>query len=195
MIEAGTGFSGKMLAKKNWRRRLIPPAAVVAGLAGPAFAASEPDQDVPADAGLGATIKKLLPVGKNGHLDAVRKALDHGDTDAALDDLRPLAEKGDTKAQVLLGDLFLKGQGVPHNYSMAWQWYQRAALAGNAQAQFKLANMYRKGLGVPYYLSKAVEWYGRAAEQDYVEAQYMLGLIHSGRFGGAWRDPRKVVQV
>ena len=107
----------------------------------------------------------------------------------------PLAEKGDTKAQVLLGDLFLKGQGVPHNYSMAWQWYQRAALAGNAQAQFKLANMYRKGLGVPYYLSKAVEWYGRAAEQDYVEAQYMLGLIHSGRFGGAWRDPRKVVQV
>ena len=189
MIEAGTGFSGKMLAKKNCRRRLILPAAVVAGLvglAGPAFAASEPGQDAPADAGLGATIEKLLPVGKNGNLDAVRKALGRGDTDAALDDLRPLAEKGDTKAQILLGDLFLKGQGVPHNYSMAWQWYQRAALAGNAQAQFKLANMYRKGLGVPYYLSKAVEWYGRAAEQDHVEAQYMLGLIHSGRFGGAF---------
>ncbi len=175
-----------MLAKKNWRRRLILPAAVVAGLAGPAFAASEPGQDAPSDAGLGATIKKLLPFGKNGHLDAVRKALNRGDTDAALDDLRPLAEKGDTKAQILLGDLFFKGQGVPHNYSMAWQWYKRAALAGNAQAQFKLGNMYRKGLGVPYYLSKAVEWYVLAAEQDHVEAQYMLGLIHSGRFGGAF---------
>ena len=155
-------------------------------LISPVFAASEPGQDAPADAGLGATIEKLLPVGKNGHLDAVRKAFDRGDTDAALDDLRPLAEKGDTKAQILLGDLFFTGKGVPHNYSMAWQWYQRAAHAGNAQAQFKLANMYRKGLGVPYYLSKAVEWYGRAAEQDHVEAQYMLGLIHSGRFGGAF---------
>ncbi len=159
MIEAEVGFSRKMLAKKNWHRRLILPAAVIAGLAGPALAASVPGQDAPSDTGLGAVIKRLLPVGKDGHLDAVREALDRGDTDAALGDLRPLADKGDSKAQILLGDLFFKGQGVLHNYSMAWQWYKRAATNGDAEAQFKIGTMYQKGLGVPYYLSKAFEWY------------------------------------
>jgi uncharacterized protein len=40
-----------------------------------------------------------------------------------------------------LGDLYASGHGVPQNYSMARQWFERAATAGNADAQANLRTL------------------------------------------------------
>src|SRR6059036_188545 len=58
------------------------------------------------------------------------------------------ADSGDADAQVNLGQLYAKGEGVPQDFPQARQWYQKAATQGNAQAQVNLGEMYRSE-GVP----------------------------------------------
>ena len=111
-------------------------------------------------------------------IDAVNAALDRGDNAAALEELRPLADQGETGAQVLLGDLYYQGIGVPANYSLAWTWYNRAATNEDATGQYKLGKMYWDGIGVPRDDDKAVEWYEAAATGGHVQAQIDLGYIY-----------------
>jgi TPR repeat protein len=47
-----------------------------------------------------------------------------GDCATALRKWRPLAERGDTEAQVRLGVLFANSQGGPQDYVQAHQWYE-----------------------------------------------------------------------
>jgi len=101
----------------------------------------------------------------------LREAIEAGGNKAAVSKLRSLASKGNTQAQILLGDLHMTGDGVIHNYSMAVTWYRQAAEAGDADAQFKLSGMYRDNLGVPRYMAKAREWMKRAAESGHPMAR------------------------
>ena len=75
-------------------------------------------------------------------------AYDSGDFATALREWRPLAEKGDARAQYNLGLMYESGLGVPQDYKTAVKWYTLAAEQGDADAQFNLGWMYRKGLGV-----------------------------------------------
>jgi len=59
----------------------------------------------------------------------------------------PLAEQGDTDAQVSLGDVYQFLFKNPQ-YSEAAQWYQRAADENNKTALMRLALLYEKGRGV-----------------------------------------------
>ncbi len=111
-------------------------------------------------------------------MDAVNAALDRGDNVAALEELRPLADQGEADAQVLLGDLYFQGIGLPANYSLAWTWYNRAALNDDPIGQYKLGKMYWDGIGVPRDDTKAVEWYESAAAGGHVQAQIDLGYIY-----------------
>ena len=82
-----------------------------------------------------------------------------GDYATALRLLRPLAEQGLAKAQILLGVMYARGQGVAQNYGEAMKWYRRAADQGDAAAQTALGAMYANGLGVPQDQAKAMEWF------------------------------------
>ncbi len=97
-----------------------------------------------------------------------------GKNKAAIGDLKALAAKNNVEAQVYLGDLYMKGVGVYQNYSMAWNWYERAAEKNHAGAQFKLAMMYRDGRGAPLYPEKSAEWLNKAARQGHGEARAFL---------------------
>ncbi len=97
-----------------------------------------------------------------------------GKNEAAVIQLKILAQKNKTEAQVFLGDLYMKGVGVYKNFSMAWNWYKRAAERGHAEAQFKLGKMYRDGKGAPIYLEKSTEWLNSAARQGHGEARALL---------------------
>ena len=59
----------------------------------------------------------------------------------------PLAEQGDADAQVLLGEMYDKGQGVPQDYKESIKWYRLSAEQGDAIAQYNLGVMYGKGHG------------------------------------------------
>ena len=92
--------------------------------------------------------------------------------------LKPLAEKGNDKAQYNLGIMYGKGQGVPKDDTEAVKWFRKAAEQGIPKAQFNLGIMYEKGQGVPQDYAEAVKWLHRAAEHGYPKAQYNLGFLY-----------------
>ena len=121
------------------------------------------------------------------------KAYNRGDYETAYRLIKPLAEQGLPEAQVNLGLMYDRGQGVPQDYAEALKWYRKAAEQGNAkavkwcrkaaeqgnaEAQYNLGIMYDKRLGVPQDYAEAVKWYRKAAEQGFAEAQTNLGIMY-----------------
>lgn len=110
------------------------------------------------------------------------KAYIRDDYATAIENFRPLAERGIVKAQYFLGVMYDNGEGVLQDYNKAFQWYRRAAEQGDIAAQHFLGMMYEQGEGVPKDDNEAVQWYRRAAEQGYASAQYNLGnMLSNGR--------------
>jgi uncharacterized protein len=73
-----------------------------------------------------------------------------GDYATALREWRPLAERGDVRAQAMLGGLYHDGKGVPQDYAHARQWFLKAAVQEFADAERYLGDFYLHGLGVEY---------------------------------------------
>jgi TPR repeat protein len=92
----------------------------------------------------------------------------------AASDIRPLAVKGDSTAQLQLATLYYQGKGVKQDYSQAFLWYRRAAQQGDADAQYSLGNMYLMGEGIKQDDYQARQWYEKAAEQGHEGAQHNL---------------------
>jgi hypothetical protein len=61
-------------------------------------------------------------------------ALARGDYAVALAIFRPLAEGGNTRAQVRLAEMYASGYGVKRNYNQAYIWYSLGARGGNTAA-------------------------------------------------------------
>jgi TPR repeat protein len=95
------------------------------------------------------------------------------------DELRNKAEKGDIDAQINLGRLYVRGEGVPKDEAEAVKWFRKAAYQGNDRGELFLGIMYYNGLGVPKDEAEAVKWYRKAAEQGNADAQYTLGFVYS----------------
>jgi len=84
---------------------------------------------------------------------------------------RKAADQGHSGAQVALGDMYYKGEGVAKDYAEAVKWFRKAAEQGNSYAQFSLGWMYAKGGGVAKDEAEAVKWYRMAAKQGEANAQ------------------------
>ena len=97
---------------------------------------------------------------------------------AKLADL--LANRGDPKAQLLLAKMYLSGQGIFQNESMAWHWNMKAAQKKVSEGQYQVGTMFEHGQGVPTNIKKAVKWYEAAAKQDHLNAQISLSEIYAG---------------
>jgi hypothetical protein len=78
--------------------------------------------------------------------------------------LRESADKGDAIAQRAIAEGYRNGLGVPKDYALALQWYQKAANQGDARAEVELGEMYEWGFGVPPNKAEAVRWYSLAAK-------------------------------
>lgn len=89
--------------------------------------------------------------------------------------LRPEAERGQARAQYLVGRLYEDGFGVEQNYSEAARWYRAAAEQGDPLAQHALSVFYAVGWGVAADPAESVKWLRRSAEQGYYYAQNDLG--------------------
>ena len=96
-----------------------------------------------------------------------------GDYATALQEFKPLAERGDARAQASLGFMYDKGQGVSQDHAEALKWYRKAAEQGEAMAQFNLGTMYAVGQSVP---------------EDYVQAHMWIDLAASRFAPGSDRD-------
>lgn len=81
--------------------------------------------------------------------------LNSGEFEAARKELVLLAENGDTKAMVTLGQLFYAGKFGQIDYPEAKDWWLKAYQADNADALSNIGVLYRDGLGVEQNLEIA----------------------------------------
>lgn len=106
-----------------------------------------------------------------------------------------LAKKGDTQAQVGLGQLHYQGgRGVPLDLERALQYFQHAADAGNPLAMAFLGKMYLEGSDVVKQSNEtAYKYFKKAADLGNPVGQSGLGLMYLyGR--GVERDTSKALQ-
>jgi TPR repeat protein len=80
-----------------------------------------------------------------------------------IEDLVDEARKGSADAMMSLGCAYADGQIVPHDYSQAVIWFERALRLGNLNALLELAVAYEYGLGFERDNDEAFELYMRAA--------------------------------
>ncbi|NQV57297.1 MAG: sel1 repeat family protein [Rhodospirillales bacterium] len=57
-----------------------------------------------------------------------------GEHSRAFAILEPLAKKGHAGAQLIIGDMYNRGEGVEQDRAMAVMWFRRSAENGNAEA-------------------------------------------------------------
>lgn len=109
------------------------------------------------------------------------KAYDAGDYKRAVSLLRPLADRGDSIAQLKLGLLHYYGYGVPEDEYAAVQWLQRSAAQGNLDAMYHIGNILTFAANTAKLSADAdvdaVKWYFEAARAGHSDAQYALGLM------------------
>ena len=106
------------------------------------------------------------------------------ETAAAL--LKPLADKGVSRAQLRIGYMYYLGRGFEKNRQEADR-VVRAALPaiqkfadeGRVWAQSDIGSLYEDGLVLPRDYGEAIYWYRSAAEQGYPGAQTNLGIMYA----------------
>ena len=87
------------------------------------------------------------------------------------------AEQGEANAQLALGAIYARGQGVPQDDDEAVRWFRKAAEQGEAKAQFALGFSYYQGIGVQQDTDEAIHWYRKAAKQGDPQAKKVLSSI------------------
>ena len=107
-----------------------------------------------------------------------REAYFSKDYKKALSILKPLAVKGNAKAQVTLGTMYDFGHGVDKDVLIAVEWYEKAAAQGNSLVQHDLGVKYFRGMGIAQNYEKAAAWWRMAADNGVAESQYNLGLMY-----------------
>lgn len=115
--------------------------------------------------------------------DEAAAAFAAGDYAKALQESRPLAEKGDARSQYALGVLYENGYGVEKDLKQAAAWYLKAAKQGNTDAQYNLGAMYEHGVGMAVNYAEAARWYRPAAESGDIDALSNLGVLYQSGKG------------
>lgn len=126
-------------------------------------------------------------------------AFQQSDYHAAYEELHPLAEAGDPKAQYYIGFMHYSGKGVNQDSMEALKWVKPAAESGLAEAQYLFAMMNEEGLPEPrgngnekgkakakakakarkvVHKAEAIKWLTLASEQGHVTAQVKLAERH-----------------
>jgi TPR repeat protein len=88
------------------------------------------------------------------------------------------ANKGDSAAQNMIGEMYGRGEGVGQNDAEALRWFTLAAEQKNHEAETNLGITYREGYGVTRNYDQAYAWLERAAKAQYPAAIYHLGVMY-----------------
>ncbi|KAI8377338.1 hypothetical protein BD560DRAFT_390814 [Blakeslea trispora] len=96
----------------------------------------------------------------------------------AVQCLRKATENDDTYAQRELGKIYLAGQGLPVDHSIAVDLLSKAASKNDAEAITFLGDCYHKGTGIEKDLEKAIECYLHAANLGYPYAFSAAAELH-----------------
>jgi TPR repeat protein len=93
------------------------------------------------------------------------------------------AEKGDSDAQVFVGNCYANGQGVEADIGQAMSWYHKAAMQGHAQAQCDIGVRYLYGMGVRKDEIEAYAYFALAGPAN-EQARKNLAFLQKQLSGG-----------
>ncbi len=110
--------------------------------------------------------------------EAAIDAISRKDFGTALREARDGAEKGDPRAERLLGYMLISGPGAKKDSAEGIRWLRSAAEKGDVIAQRELAAAYFYGTGVAKDPKEAMPWYRKAAESGDANAQFMVAVLH-----------------
>jgi TPR repeat protein len=139
-----------------------------------------------------------------GPYEDAQAAYGRGDFATALKLYRPLAQRGDARAQDAIGGMYERGEGgLPKDTAEALQWFKMAenerlalkayndadyatasrifrplADRGQILAEYLIGLMYANGQGVPQDFAEAMKWHRRAANQGEAKAQFSVGVMY-----------------
>ncbi len=119
-------------------------------------------------------------------LDSAIRAYHQRNFTTAVKEFTELAEHGNYHAQLILGKMYMLGQGVPKNSEQAIKWFRASAIQGDSEAQFFLGAMYllpEKNVG------EGLKWLRLSAEQGDQDAQFLLGRAYLKGQKELPRDP------
>jgi hypothetical protein len=106
--------------------------------------------------------------------------------------MRAAAERGEVRAQVLLGKAYISGKDIEQSDDRGVYWLRHAATQGDRVGQAWLGWAYEQGRGVRKDPQRAYSWYQRSARQDYDWAtQQATRLRDSGLALGTGRQTAK----
>jgi TPR repeat protein len=97
-------------------------------------------------------------------------AYNRGDYLPAIRLFRPLAEKGNPKAQSVIGVMYRKGEGVARSSARAFMWFSLAAKRGDAKAKAELGEVSRDM--APAEIAQAQAMMQACEASDYRQCEY-----------------------
>ena len=105
------------------------------------------------------------------------------------------AAAGHVRAQINLGILYMRGQGIPRDLVQARAWLEKAAATGDPQALYSLGRAMSEGEGqaAPDPV-RAADLFKRASEQGHALASLRYGLALSEGIG-VKRDPAAAQKI
>ena len=112
------------------------------------------------------------------------------DSVQGVDLIRQAAEKGNSRAMMVIGRLYAAGEAVARDTVLAVEWFERAVAAGSTQAMVQLAGSYRIGTVAPQNPERAVELYQMAVDRGNLDAMCRLGLCYEQGEGVAANSRR-----
>jgi TPR repeat protein len=97
-------------------------------------------------------------------------AYNRGDHAPAIRLFRPLAERGNAKAQSRIGVMYRRGQGVARSSVHAFIWFSRAAAHGDAKAKVELHELSQTM--TPQEISEAQQMAQACEASNYRSCEY-----------------------
>jgi len=93
------------------------------------------------------------------------------------------AKKGNSEAQLEIGDMYYFGQWVAKDYKKSFMWSMKSAKQGNPRAQHAIGGMYFYGRGVKKDYKKAFEWFMKSSKNDYIDVRPIIGYMYDNGYG------------
>ena len=98
--------------------------------------------------------------------DAAVVSYESGRYYVALEEFTLLGERGDSRAEFMLGAMYFEGKGVLQDDSFAAIWFHKSAIQGHSGAQLAYGSLHIRGVGVTQDLVRAYMWLTLASDSD-----------------------------
>jgi hypothetical protein len=116
-----------------------------------------------------------------------------GDWSTAAPVCERAAAAGDPDAELSLGMMYQRGNGVPGSLADAFKWFQKASDGGSIRATNYLAWAYANGDGVKRDGAAAIKLFHKSATSGNAQGEYGLGMMYANGTGAMRSDSLAVV--